>query len=133
MGLEDQVTLRTKKFMRNPLLSRRQMVLEVIHQGLPNVSKADLQQLMAKRYHVKNAATVVLFGFRTDFGGGRSKGFALIYDSPEDLIKFEPNYRLIRAGLKEKVERSRKQIKELKNRKKKVRGTAKAKVGGGKK
>ena len=36
---------------------------------------------------------------------------------------FEPRYRQIRAGLKNKVERSRKQLKEAKNRAKKVWGT----------
>jgi Ribosomal protein S24e len=33
--------------------------------------------------------TVQTFGFRTKFGGGRSTGFALIYDSEADLKRFE--------------------------------------------
>jgi hypothetical protein len=33
------VTLRTRKFMTNRLLSRKQFVLEVIHPGRANVSK----------------------------------------------------------------------------------------------
>src|SRR5579862_8685535 len=33
--------------------------------------------------------TVQTFGFRTQFGGGKSTGFALIYDSEADLKKFE--------------------------------------------
>ena len=32
-------------------------------------------------------------------GGGRSTGFALIYDSVEDVKKFEAKYRLARVGL----------------------------------
>jgi len=47
----------------------------------------------------------------------------LIYDSAEAAKKYEPKYRLIRNGIVEKKETSRKQIKEAKNRKKKVRGT----------
>jgi len=39
------------------------------------------------------------------------------------MKKFSLKYKLIRAGLKDKVESSRKQIKEAKNRKKKTRGT----------
>ena len=31
-------------------------------------------------------------------GGGRSTGFALIYDSVEDVKKFEAKYRLARVG-----------------------------------
>ena len=69
------------------------------------------------------AETTFLFGFRTAFGGGKTTGFALIYDTVEDAKKFEPKHRLVRAGLKEKKETSRKQIKEAKNRGKKIRGT----------
>jgi small subunit ribosomal protein S24e len=70
-----------------------------------------------------------VFGLRTAFGGQRSTGFALIYDTLEDALDSEPKYRLTRIGLKPKKEGSRKQRKELKNRKNKVRGKAKAKVG----
>lgn len=74
---------------------------------------------------------VFCFGFRTDFGGGKTSGFALIYDTLEYAKKFEPKHRLVRNGLKEKPKGGRKQRKERKNRMKKVRGTAKAKVGAG--
>lgn len=70
-----------------------------------------------------------MFGFRTAFGGQKSTGFALIYDSLEDALDSEPKYRLTRAGLKPKKEGSRKQRKELKNKCLKVRGKAKASVG----
>lgn len=73
--------------------------------------------------------TIFTFGFRTAFGGQRSTGFALIYDTLEDALDSEPKYRLVRSGLKPKKEGSRKQRKELKNRKNKVRGKKKADVG----
>jgi hypothetical protein len=38
-------------------------------------------------------------GFRTAFGGGKSTGFALVYDSQEAAHKFEPKYRLLRVCL----------------------------------
>lgn len=38
-------------------------------------------------------------------------------------MKFEPKHRLVRQGLFTKVERSRKAMKEAKNKGKKVRGT----------
>jgi len=40
---------------------------------------------------------VFCFGFRTNFGGGRTTGFALIYDSLDFAKKFEPKFRLIRV------------------------------------
>ncbi|OQR98287.1 40S ribosomal protein S24 [Achlya hypogyna] len=116
------VTVRTRKFLRNALLARRQMLVDVLHPGRANVPKAELQEKIAKMYKIADTNTVFLYGFRTAFGGGKSSGFCLIYDSVNDAKKFEPKYRLIRQGLKDKVETSRKQIKEAKNRGKKVRG-----------
>lgn len=52
-----------------------------------------------QNFKVSDSSTVILFGFRTHFGGGKSTGFCLIYDSVEDAKKFEPKYRLVRAGL----------------------------------
>ncbi len=73
---------------------------------------------------------VFAFGFKTNFGGGKSSGFALIYDTMDFAKKFEPKYRLSRQGVIERVKQAgRKQKKEKKNRMKKVRGTKKAKVG----
>lgn len=70
-----------------------------------------------------------VFGFRTNFGGGKSTGFALLYDTLDYAKKFEPKHRLARHGLYEKKQQTRKQRKERKNRMKKVRGTKKSKVG----
>jgi small subunit ribosomal protein S24e len=50
-------------------------------------------------YKVTEANRVITFGFRTDFGGGKSTGFALIYDSVDDAKKYEPKYRLARVRL----------------------------------
>ena len=85
------------------------------------------------------------------FGGGKSTGFGVIYNSKDSALQFEPKYRLIRVswtlfiacslktvlttissrslqnGLKKKVEKSRKQKKEKRNRVKKLRGTKKVK------
>ncbi|KAJ3761880.1 ribosomal protein L23/L15e core domain-containing protein [Lentinula raphanica] len=121
------VTLRTRKFITNRLLARRQFVLDVLHPGIPNVSKEELSEKLAAMYKT-DKKRVVTFGFRTVFGGGRSTGFALIYDNEESQKKFEPKYRLVRSGLAAKVEKpSRKLRKERKNRAKKFRGTQKIK------
>ncbi|KAF8648265.1 hypothetical protein HU200_064838 [Digitaria exilis] len=134
------VTLRTRKFMTNRLLARKQFVLEVIHPGRANVSKgsrfaaqAELKERLAKVYEVKDPNCIFVFKFRTHFGGGKSTGFGLIYDNLEAAKKFEPKYRLIRNGLATKVEKSRKQMKERKNRAKKIRGVKKTKAGDAKK
>lgn len=42
---------------------------------------------------------IIIYGLRTQFGGGKSTGFALVYDNKEAL-KFEPKYRLLRVSWK---------------------------------
>ncbi|XP_025836973.1 40S ribosomal protein S24 isoform X1 [Agrilus planipennis] len=125
---ESTATIRTRKFMTNRLLARKQMVVDVLHPGLPSVKKTEIREKLAKMYKV-TPDVVFAFGFRTNFGGGKSTGFALIYDTLDFAKKFEPRYRLQRHGLYEKKQQTRKQRKERKNRMKKVRGTKKAKVG----
>jgi len=49
-------------------------------------------------YDVKDPNTVFVFKFRTHFGGGKSTGFGLIYDTMENAKKYEPKYRLIRVS-----------------------------------
>ncbi|KAJ4727454.1 40S ribosomal protein S24 [Melia azedarach] len=144
------VTIRTRKFMTNRLLSRKQFVVDVLHPGRANVSKAELKEKLGRMYDVKDPNSIFVFKFRTHFGGGKSTGFGLIYDSVENAKKYEPKYRLIRDilllhatnlshadhrsvllinGLDTKVEKSRKQMKERKNRAKKIRGVKKTKAG----
>ncbi|KAH0899906.1 hypothetical protein HID58_049474 [Brassica napus] len=130
---EKAVTIRTRKFMTNRLLSRKQFVIDVLHPGRANVSKAELKEKLARMYEVKDPNAIFVFKFRTHFGGGKSSGFGLIYDNVESAKKFEPKYRLIRNGLDTKIEKSRKQIKERKNRAKKIRGVKKTKAGDPKK
>lgn len=103
------------------------MVVDVLHPNRPNVSKDDLRTKLSELYKTPKDA-VSVFGFRTQYGGGKSTGFALIYDSQEALRKFEPHYRLVRYGLASKIEKaSRQQRKQRKNRAKEFRGTAKTK------
>ncbi|CEP07520.1 hypothetical protein [Parasitella parasitica] len=120
------VTIRTRKFLTNRLLQRKQMVVDVIHPGLANVSKDELRSKIGKMYKA-DKDVVSVFGFKTHFGGGKTTGFALIYDNVEALKKFEPKHRLVRIGLAEAPKGGRKQRKEKKNREKKFRGVVKAK------
>mmetsp|Transcript_45770 Transcript_45770/g.129455 ORF Transcript_45770/g.129455 Transcript_45770/m.129455 type:complete len:132 (+) Transcript_45770:63-458(+) len=126
--------VRTRKFKQNPLLARKQFVLDIIHPGMANVSKKDLASKLATMYRVHDTHCIQLFGFKTHFGGGRSTGFGLIYDSVDKMKKFEPRHRLVRAGVGEKKKGvGRRAGKDLKNRQKKVRGKEKSKTSAGKK
>ena len=120
-------TIRTRKFKSNRLLSRRQMVVDVIHPERASLSKKEIRDKVAQLYKT-TSDLVFCFGFNTNSGGGKSTGFALIYDSLDFAKKFEPRYRLVRQGVLEPKKTARKQRKERKNRMKKVRGTKKAAV-----
>merc|ERR1712233_62255 len=127
------ITVRTRKFMTNRLLSRKQMIVDIIHPNAATPKKSEVRESLAKNYKVA-PDQIIAFGFKTQFGGGKTSGFALIYDSVSAAKKVEPRYRLIRHGLADKIEKkSRKQREELRNRQKKVRGTKKATIGAGKK
>ncbi|ORM40661.1 40S ribosomal protein S24-2 [Babesia sp. Xinjiang] len=134
MATTDQFSIRMKNFMTNPLLSRKQFAMEVLHPGRSNVSKNDLRDRIAKQFKVKDPKTIVLFGFKTYFGGGMSSGYCVIYDTLANLKKYEHHYRQVRLGLEEPLKAmGRRAKKELKNRRKKVRGKEKAKCAAGKK
>jgi hypothetical protein len=62
-----------------------------------------------------NKDQVNVFGLRTQFGGGKTTGFALLYDSPEALKKFEPHYRLVRVGFANKIEKASRQQRTWKS------------------
>lgn len=76
---------------------------------------------------------VVCFGFKTQFGGGKSTGFALVYENVDAVKAFEPKYRQARNGLVKVTKPGRKLRKEKKNRSKKIRGSKKHKPQSGKK
>ena len=138
-----EFTIRTRKFKHNALLCRKQFVLDIIHPNLANVSKYDLATKLASMYKVRDLQCIQLIGIKTAFGGGRSTGFGLIYDSVEKMKKFEPKYRMTRAATWSQIPRStyrlvrftkitpnkvgRRAKKDAKNRMKKARGREKRK------
>jgi ribosomal protein S24E len=71
-------------------------VVDVLHPGQPSVKKTEIREKLAKMYKV-TSDLVFCFGFRTAFGGGKSTGFALIYDTMDYAMKFEPKHRLARV------------------------------------
>merc|ERR1712243_33016 len=110
-----------------PPSQQKQMVVDVLHPGRATVPKSEIRDKLSKMY--KTTSDVVFcFGFRTAFGGGKTTGFALVYDTLDYAKKIEPKYRLARHGHIEIKKTARKQMKERKNRMKKARGTAKAKL-----
>ncbi|XP_044774196.1 40S ribosomal protein S24-like [Neomonachus schauinslandi] len=130
--MNDTVSIRTRKFMTNRLLQRKQMVIDVLHPGKATVPKTEIREKLAKMYKTTpDVISVFGFIFLCIIQG-------IIYHAKAGCLATtkmgsESKHRLARHGLYEKKKTSRKQRKERKNRMKKVRGTAKANVGAGKK
>ena len=72
-------------------------VIEILHEGVAAISRAEVQDLLAKMYKVTDKSCIVIFGFHTVFGGGKTTGFGLIYDNISAMRRFEPKYRLVRV------------------------------------
>jgi len=86
------ITVRTRKFMTNRLLQRKQMIVDIIHPNSATPKKSEVRDALAKNYKT-TADCIIAFGYKTIFGGGKTSGFALIYDSVEAAKKVEPRYR----------------------------------------
>ena len=131
MAKDDKIVLYARKIISNPLLRRKQVQVEIIHPDQGNVSKADIKEKLAGMFKQRQGAQpecISVFGLHTKFGGGRSTGFALIYDNADARAKYDQKCLLRRDGLASKAKVTRKMKKEMKGRMVKVRGTAKAKA-----
>jgi small subunit ribosomal protein S24e len=122
---DGKFVLYARKMIKNPLLARKQIQVEMIHPDMANVSKAQIKDKLAQMFKAK-AEAITVFGCGSKFGGGRSTAFALIYDSLDAKKKYDSKCALKRDGHIEKPKHGRKQKKEIKGRQNKVRGTAKA-------
>ena len=72
------------------------MIVDILHPGKATVPKTEVRDQLAKMY--KTTSDVIFcFGFRTQFGGGKTSGFGLVYDTLDFAKKFEPKHRLARV------------------------------------
>merc|ERR1719503_399798 len=97
-----QFVLHLQKFVNNPLLSRKQMLFEVIHPDSGSVSKAAIKEKLSATFKTKDEQ-IAIFGMKC-------------------------NLRRDKLFKDESKKKTRKQKKEMKGRMNKVRGTAKARA-----
>ena len=78
------------------------MIVDIIHPNAATPKKSEVREALAKNY--KTAADhIIAFGFKTVFGGGKTSGFALIYDSVETAKSVRPRYRTVADFLYHRV------------------------------
>nr|ACU15856.1 unknown [Glycine max] len=56
-----------------------------------------MKEKLGRMYDMKDTKIVFVFKFQPHFGGGKSIGFGLVYDSVENAKKYEPKYRFIKV------------------------------------
>ena len=120
--MQQEVLISVRKFLKNPLLERKQFVVDIYHPGL-DISKKKVRSLVAKKMRVQEN-TIMLYKFKTKYGGGRTQGVCLIYDSQESMKKYEPYHRMLTwSYVEQRKKEIRKTKKVNKKKKRKQRGT----------
>merc|ERR1711879_288200 len=94
------MNVRTRKYMTNRLLNRKQMIVDISHGEDATPSAKKVRESLAKMYK-STPDCVIVYGMQTKFGGGSTSGFANIYDSLDYLKKNEVRFRQVRAGIVE--------------------------------
>ena len=126
---EPKFTMRLSKIKNNRVLDRIQMVVDVYYEPTLKITKENIKKKIASQFKKPN---VVIFGAKKSFGGGRTRCFAMVYDTEDSMKKYEPKRRLARIEREklapkdrkvEKKKEGRKVTKVKKHQKQKKRGT----------
>lgn len=72
----------------------------MLHQGVAAPTKARIRAELAKKMSTKEEC-IAIFGLKNKFGGGRSTGFALVYDNVDAKIKYDSKVQLLRVSAKD--------------------------------
>merc|ERR1719460_1956015 len=129
---DGQFVLYIRKVIVNPLLGRKQCQVEIAHAEMAGVKKSVIRAELAKKFKASEDR-ISIVGVKPKYGGGKTSCFAAIYDDMDTRNKYDTKTSLYRDGVVVRPKRqSRKLAKELKGKRKKVKGTAKSKVIAGK-
>ena len=96
---------------------RRRFQIHVLHPGRGNLSKPEIQKEIGKKFGITGTQQIFIYGFH--MYGQRSSGFGLVYDKLEDAIKYEPNHRLVKNGIRDLGKKTQKNTEK---KAKKIRG-----------
>merc|ERR1712222_61599 len=118
---EGRVIYKFSKVRQNRLLNRVQMGVDVFHGSVSKIPNESIREYM--RTHFKKPH-VNVFGVKKYYGGGRTRGYCVIYDNEESMKKYEPVYRAKRVALEKMTPQERKKVRKVKGHQlQKKRGT----------
>ena len=108
-----KVIYRIVEDRKNPLLKRRELMLEIWHIGLPTPPRLEVRQKVAEMLGV-DVNCVYIRHIYTEFGWGKSKVEVHVYEDPEFGKKIEPLYIQLRNMPKEEAEKIREELRQKK-------------------
>lgn len=82
----------------NKLLGRTEVDFIIAHAGSSTPSRKDVRQALASIYGV-SSDVVVVRSLHTEYGVGRTKGRANVYESRDRVLQVEPKHILRRNDL----------------------------------
>lgn len=96
-ALQDGSVLHVIKERINKVVGRTEVYGIVTHMGKGTPSRKDLKSAIAQLYSSPEDLVVIKY-IRSEYGMGRSKIKAHVYENPERLKLFEPEYILKRGA-----------------------------------
>jgi len=91
-----KIEITTQK--KNPLQKRTEVYFNIDHVGETTPGRNAVAEDIAKKTKSKRDC-VVIDKIESNYGIGKSKGYAKVYDSKEDAMPFENKYLLKRNGI----------------------------------
>jgi small subunit ribosomal protein S24e len=97
--------LKIESRRENKLLHRNEIRYRVTFTGKPTPSKSAIKELIAKNMGV-NGELVILDSNIQETGKAEVIGYSKVYLDKDSAMLYEPDYELIRNGLKNKEEKA---------------------------
>ena len=93
--------LKVENVNDNPLLHRKEVTYRVVFKNEPTPSREKIKDLIAKNTGAQRDLVIVERNIQ-ETGKNEVKGYSKIYKDKESAALYEPDYELIRNGLKSK-------------------------------
>jgi small subunit ribosomal protein S24e len=91
----------------NPLLSRKEYLVEISHPQGPSPKREDVRKELSEMLKVPRDRLVVEW-MRARYGASRSRGLVHAYEAPQALARTVREHIQVRNGLKAKAEKGAK-------------------------
>ncbi len=96
--------VRIEKSKENQLLRRKEVKFRVFYQGFATPTRDEIRELIARNTSSKKEL-VIVDSMNQLTGKNEATGYAKVYKDKESALLYEPDYELLRNGLKQiKVE-----------------------------